>query len=153
MIMLAGSLEHVDINKKIRLGQSLVDSLCQRRCQYVEQKIWALARIASRQPLYGGPQVIIRPLIVEQWFNALKHLDASKAPYRNLVHFFSQSTRIVDDREFDVSENIRKEIIGILSKIDGQEDQIEMLTKFVPVDQASRNLLFGESLPSGLILG
>lgn len=152
VIMLLGSLERVDANKKIRLGQLLVDSLNERKTSYAEQKIWALARIASRQPLYGGSQVILRPSIVRAWIEALKHLDCSKKPYRNLAHFYSQSARIVDDREFDLDEGIRLELAELLSKLPGTEEQIKMLKQFVAVDQASRDILFGEHLPLGLVL-
>jgi hypothetical protein len=35
-----------------------------------------MSRVASRAPLYGGPQAIVRPKFVAEWFKQLQHLDA-----------------------------------------------------------------------------
>lgn len=150
--MLAGSLERLEMGKKLRLGHQLAQQIAAGKKQYLEAKIWALARIASRVPLYGGSEAIIRPKFVEEWFAAVQGLDMSRPPYKGLLQFLSQAGRVVNDREFDLADDLRQAMLAKMTASGASAEQRSVVEQFVPVDVAARIQLFGESLPAGLIL-
>ena len=152
MYMLAGSLELVAVNKKVQLGSALVKQIKARKPEYLSQKIWALGRIASRIPLYGGPESIIRPYFIQLWIDELSDLDFSRPQYQGLLHFFVQSGRMVDDRELDLSEEYRAKLLSLLNRFDQGGIYREQLLEVKPLDLAGQVRLFGESLPAGFTI-
>jgi molecular chaperone DnaK (HSP70) len=150
--MLAGSLERLEMSKKIRLGNQLVQHIAFGKKQYLEQRMWALGRIASRVPLYGGPESIVRPKFIGDWFRELEGLDMSRPPYKGLLQFLAQAGRMVGDREFDLPEDLREAFLEKLVKSGATEEQQRVVREHVAVDTAARAQLFGESLPTGLVL-
>lgn len=149
---LIASLEHVDVDKKIKLGNGLVSQITSGKKQFIQDKIWALARIASRVPLYSGPETILRPIVVETWLNQLKHLDCKNKFYKNLTLLYAQSGRLVNDRELDLPDHLRLELIERLVQCHADPNLILPLKQVTAVDEEARNRLFGETLPSGLYL-
>jgi hypothetical protein len=151
--LLAGSLERIDMTEKVRLGQQLVQQISSGKKQHVDQKIWALARISSRIPLYAEPQAIVRPSFIGAWSESLSRLDLRQPPYNRLVHFYSQAGRVVGDREFDLSGDLRREFLARLKEARATPDYVKPVSEFVPLQTKDQLRLFGESLPSGLWLG
>jgi hypothetical protein len=152
LYLLAGSLELVSMDKKVKLADRLVEQVYSQKTDHVRQKIWAISRMASRVPLYGGPEHIIRPSFVERWIDKLIDLDINQSEYRMLHQFFIQSCRMIGNREFDINFSHRQKV---LAKIADQKDfqyNKQLLTSVVPMDAKSSSVLFGESLPSGFII-
>ena len=152
MYMLAGSLELVSANKKVQLGSSLVKQIKERKPEHLSQKIWALGRIASRLPLYSGPENIIRPSFVQVWIDELSKLDLKASQYQGLLHFFVQSGRLVGDRELDLNEEYREKLVSLLKEFEQGPSFTEQLLEVKPLDMAGQNRLFGESLPAGFMI-
>lgn len=150
--MLAGSLERLEMSKKLRLGNQLVQQIVAGKKQFLDQRLWALGRIASRVPLYGGPESIVRPKFVADWYRELSGIEMSQSPYRGLLQVLSQAGRMIGDREFDLPEELRQEFLAKLERSGAHPEQLEVVRKLVPVDTATRTQLFGESLPTGLLL-
>ena len=67
MVLLLGALERVDNEKRILLGNLLLEQISGNRQDFVEQKMWSLTRIAVRVPLYGGSNAVIPVNFVELW--------------------------------------------------------------------------------------
>ncbi|MBF0443715.1 MAG: hypothetical protein HQK54_17540 [Oligoflexales bacterium] len=151
MILLAGSLERIEMNRKIVLGNKLADQIRTSR-NYLDQKIWALTRLASRVPLYGGAESIIRPKFVESWIDLFKTIDHSDPRYGKLAGFYSQAGRLVGDREFDISDAKREEMLERMKTAGAEESRMNVLMEIVPMDESLKSELFGEELPSGLVL-
>ena len=149
-LMLAGSLERIDMLKKVKLGHKLVDFILEGRRQFFDQRVWALARIASRYPLYSGSETIVPPRYVEEWFQRLKPLRCDQAPYNKLHQFFSQSGRLVDDRQFDLQSKVRQEYLRHMERFGAKEDQLAVVANYVEFSNEHKNELFGEALPTGL---
>jgi molecular chaperone DnaK (HSP70) len=150
--MLAGSLERIEMNNKVRLGNYLVQQISEGRKQFLDQKLWALARIGSRVLMHGSSESIVRPVFVEEWFGKLRGLNIRDKQYSRLSIFISQVGRIVNDREFDLSIDTRKAMVAMLENAAVDDALIKPLREFVPVDSEAKSKLFGEELPSGLIL-
>lgn len=153
MILLAGSLERLEMNRKLQLGRSLVGQLKSGQKQLVDAKIWALSRIASRIPLYGGLEDIVQPLFVEQWIEELSELDPRQKHYNRLVYFYSQAGRRLDLRELDLSPKHRQICLEQLEKAKADEVLIKPVREFCPPDRQLLDQLFGEDLPSGIEIG
>lgn len=151
--LLAASLERIDMLQKVRLGQYLVQQISSGKKQHIDQKIWALARISSRIPLYAEPQAIVRPSFIENWADGLKELDLRQPPYSRLMHFYAQAGRVVGDREFDISSNLRRDFLQRLKEARATSDYVDPVNKLIPVATKDQTRLFGESLPAGLWLG
>ncbi len=147
IVMLAGSLEKIGMQEKIRLGNLLTDQIAQGRKSFLDQKIWALARIASRSPLYGGSETIVPASYVAAWGERLLDINHPK-----LVLFFSQAGRLTGDLDFDLPPQIRDKFAEILKKLGAGREDITPLFEVVPVKQETKELLFGEALPLGLTL-
>lgn len=150
--MLVGSLERIEMGNKVRLGNYLVQQISEGRKQFLDQKLWALARVASRVLMHGSAESIVRPSFVEEWFAKLRGFNIHDKQYARLTTFLAQAGRIVDDREFDLSPAIRSEMIAMLEKVDGDGTLTRPLQTFVPADAEAKGRLFGEELPVGLIL-
>ncbi len=150
--MLAGSLERIEMNNKVRLGNYLVQQISEGRKQFLDQKLWALARIGSRVLMHGSSESIVRPVFVEDWFSKLRTLNINDKQYSRLSIFLSQAGRLVNDREFDLSTETRAAMIAMLKKVTVDESLIKPLREFVPVDADAKSKLFGEELPGGLVL-
>lgn len=153
MHLLAGSLERVEMKKKIRLGNALAQQIASGKKDLLDGKIWALARLASRVPLYGGPQHVIRQKFVAEWLRQLLPLKATDKFYYSLNTLFAQAGRLVEDREFDLAPDLRSELIAKMRKEGALAEQITPLEVYKPMDIQDRTRLFGEALPPGLILG
>ena len=151
--MLAGSLERIEMGQKVRLGQQLALQISTGKKQHLDQKMWALARIASRVPLYAGPQNIIRPSFIEAWAETLHPLNMSQIPYSRLTHFYAQAGRVTGDREFDLSPDLRRMFLERLIEGKAGDEFIRPVREFVPFKAQDHSVLFGESLPAGLWLG
>jgi len=152
LYLLAGSLERIDMQEKIRLGSQLVQQIAAGRRQNVNQKMWALARLASRVPLYGGAHQIVRPEPVVAWFEELKALGPNDPAFAKLPIFLSQAGRMIGDREYDLPASSRKAFIAKLRECKATQEQMVVVEELIPVDNLTRSQLFGEALPVGLVL-
>ncbi len=151
--LLAGSLERLEANKKIQLGRLIINDLVYGNKTLLDSKLWCLARLACRWPLYGEISWILRPAIVEQWVAQLLHLNIQQEKHlRMLKMFYSWAGRIVKDREFDLSQNCRETILEKLSLMGASEEQLTSVREYIPMNRHDQNLLFGEELPFGLQL-
>jgi hypothetical protein len=59
----------------------------------------------------------------------------------------------VGDRQFDLEENVRLEVMAYLVKKGVKEEELRPLREVVKVDAAERVAAFGEGLPTGIRLG
>ena len=150
--MLLGSLERIEMNKKVQFGNQLVKQIASGKKRYLDQKIWALSRIAARAPLYGEANCIVRPAFVSEWATKLSGLDHRSRHYSRLAMFYSQGGRIVEEREFDLSDEARSLFISRLGACGAAESHARVVREAVPVDVSTKTMMFGESLPAGLVL-
>lgn len=154
MIMAIASLELVDMNKKITLGTKLVNNIVSGSSLYLQAKMWALTRIASRHLLYSGPENILRPVYIEKWFLLLRELAPSRKKQleRFIRRYYISSGRIVGDREFDICATLRNSYLNELKSFSNSSESLEPLNTHVKIEQKDKTSLFGESLPAGLSL-
>jgi hypothetical protein len=153
VILLLGALERVEMQKRLRLAEILLEQVTAGKSKFLEQKMWALTRIASRRPLYAGADTIVPPAYVERWCVQLADMPSTLLPAPLFVAFAAAAGRKLDDRNFDISEESREQFIAALTRARASAGQIKQVAQYCAVDKGSYEQLFGEQLPPGIVLG
>ena len=152
ILYLAGSLERIPLHRKMQVVQLLSGALTKPKIANKTPYAWALGRLLSRVPLYGGPEVVLPPREVETLFRKVRDLDWKESPYAPLNPLFAQAARRTDRREVDLPPELRQEILEKMKASGARPEELEVVRETVPVKDADRVRQFGESLPSGLVL-
>ncbi len=147
---LLGSLELLDIPRKIELGNILVDLLPKRKLQSVKGALlWTLGRLGQRVPVYGPLNTVVPAAHVERWLAAVWQ-SADDASVANLA--VMQLARRSDDRYRDISPRCQALTIEWLSDRDAPAHLIQLVRESGQLDIEEQREVFGESLPMGLRL-
>ena len=147
---LLGSLELLDVPRKIELGNMLIDLLPKRKLQNVRgPMIWTLGRLGQRIPLYGPLNTVVPHDTIERWLGTLWKQAGDESIGRIAV---MQLARRTDDRYRDVSSKHRSQAIDWLEDHDAAQHLIELVRDGGQLDAEEQREVFGESLPKGLRL-
>jgi hypothetical protein len=152
VLYLAGSLERIPLDRKLQTVHLLASALRKPQVTNKTPYAWALGRLLSRVPLYAGPEVILPPQEVEKLFRQLRELDWKDPVYAPLVPLFAQAARRTNGRGIDLGPEARQEILRKMQGAGARPEELQVVRETVPVKDADRVRLFGESLPSGLVL-
>ncbi|MFQ3224428.1 MAG: molecular chaperone DnaK (HSP70) [Lentimonas sp.] len=145
-----GAFEHLSSEKRLALAHHFTQSIETRKASFCDHSIWALGRLLSRVPLYGGEQALLDPTEVSRAFDALEPLDWTRDNLRNLPQLFVQAARIVNNRDHDVTQEVRERILAKAVLSGASEKRLQPLREYTPIDAKDIQQLFGESLPTGL---
>jgi molecular chaperone DnaK (HSP70) len=145
-----GAFEHLSAEKRTQLAHHFTQSIVTRSETFCDHAIWALGRVLNRVPLYGGEHAILPASEVDRAFESLEGLDWTQDNLRNLRQLFVQAARIVNNRDHDVSDELRERILAKALESGAKESQLAPLRSFTPIDAKDIQQLFGESLPVGL---
>lgn len=144
---LFGSLELFAVAVKEELGEALL-----RRFQEPGRAVhtWALGRLGSRTPFYGGLNHVVPGEVAARWALAL----IAKPEGRNKELFFAvtQLARRTGDRYRDIPSAAREEIIAWLTNALAPQHDLQLVAEGGALDEAERDSVFGEALPKGLRL-
>jgi molecular chaperone DnaK (HSP70) len=154
LVRLAGSLERISPTTKVELLDHFLRTAGElaAKKQYCVPYLVALGLLLNRTPLYAGPEDVVPPVHVEQAYDTLSDLDWTEPELTEIQTLFLRAGRIVDNPNVDLSGRLREEIASKLQKCGVAPSRIARLRTFVPVAQADRASIFGESLPPGLII-
>lgn len=145
--MAVANLERLTVKDKIEFGRQLVSELHPKKSR--APLFWAVSRIGARELLYGPADRVIRPDEMEVWVAHL--IDQAWANPKPVAAALVQMARKTGDRMRDLSPAIMDQVIGWLRDRDcGAE--AEFLTSVKPMAMREESAIFGESLPTGLIL-
>ena len=153
LIRMAGALERAGQGLK----RELIEVLLGKAVELAEQGAYAdpyfvsLTLLLNRAPLYAGPESVVPPELVEAAFTACEKLDWKKITELHML--FMRAVRIVDNPHLDLDAALRKKIAKKLDKADVAPIRLIPLKEFVPIEKSDRISLFGESLPTGIVLG
>ncbi len=139
-------LERVDIQRKLTLGQWLVDESAPR-----PGPTWLadIARIGSRVPVYGGGAEVVSPKAIEAWLERLTELDW---PRPSTVISLVRLARVTDDESRDVATKVRRRLAKELISHGATAEAVSPLKMHVPVSTFEHGASFGDVLPAGLSL-
>jgi molecular chaperone DnaK (HSP70) len=152
MWMAAANMEHVQAKEKIRWGRALLAELKPKKSK--PQHFWSLSRIGARELLYGSVDRVIPPAEVAAWIQTL--LVTEWRDPKPVAAALAQLSRKTGDRTRDIDESLLNQVIDWMTRRLQQdkflENHIRYLREVVPMAQQEESVIFGEDLPSGLVL-
>jgi hypothetical protein len=141
----AASLELLPIGTKVELGDALVRRV--KAGDFRESELWCLSRLGARVLFYGPINQIVPPAAAGRWAEALLPVDSS-----GVGDALAAIARRTEDPTRDLApatlSAVRRKLESLphseryLAVLDGEEDR----------DERALGRIFGEELPSGLVL-
>jgi molecular chaperone DnaK (HSP70) len=145
LIRLLASLERLDRSSKEQLGRLFLNQLREGQKPHVETRLWALARLAARYPVYANAAYVLAPSVVEAWADELMTLSLPAKARPAL--FYAWAGRLRGDKQFDIDPSYRDKF---LARIDNP-DWRKALEELVSPDFSTQSQMLADSLPSGFV--
>ena len=138
----ASSLELLPIGTKTELGEALVKRV--NAGDFKESELWCLSRLGARQLFYGPINLVVPPATITRWVEALL-----KVP--NAGEALASLARRTEDPTRDLAPAVREAVKRTLTTTPHAE---RLLASLEGEEEDNRTLgrIFGEELPSGLVL-
>jgi molecular chaperone DnaK (HSP70) len=138
----AASLELLPIGTKTELGEALLKRV--KAGDFRESEVWCLSRLGARQLFYGPINLVLPPSTVTRWVEALLNVAGAGDALAALARSTGDPTR-------DLSHATRETAKRRLEQLPQPE---RLLAVFEGEEEDHRALgrIFGEELPSGLVL-
>ncbi|MCS7167791.1 MAG: Hsp70 family protein [Gemmatales bacterium] len=174
----AASLERLPLSTKQQLGEALLRQV--KRRPIPPYAFWALARLGSRQPLYGPWNCVAPAEIVTVWLQQLLQLEAvvndavavspiqadtpepspptaeggavPSQEVRDWLFCLAQLARRTGLRNLDVQEDLRHNVVSCLQKYAAPSELIQAVQEGGWRAEQEAGRFFGEKLPLGLRL-
>ena len=146
--MALGNMEYLPQTEKITMGKRLVQDLSPKKSK--PQYWWSLSRIGAREPLYGNIELVVPAHEVTNWIETIL-----KKQWRNpkpVGLALSQMARLTGDRKRDLEPDVVQEVIKWLTPFEWSIPHIKILRELIPIDQQEKSDIFGESIPTGILL-
>lgn len=138
------SFERLEVPLKIRLGEAIVNRIIRKEAQACDY--WALGRIGARHLLYGSIGQVVPKDTCSKWVEKL--LETKGLDVEQLQFVFGQLARKTDYRELNLAEAVIEKILE--RDVDGKLK--ELLFRQQALTQVQQEQVFGDRLPSGLML-
>jgi len=137
----AASLELLPVGTKTELGEALIKRV--KAGDYKESELWCLSRIGARKLFYGPINLVVPPAAATRWAETLLKLNAGDA--------LASIGRRTEDPTRDLPAPARD---AIRAKLQQSPHADRLLAVFEGEEEDERTLgrIFGEELPSGLVL-
>jgi len=138
----ASSLELLPIGTKTELGEALIKRV--RSGDYKESELWCLSRLGARQLFYGPINLVVPPTAVTRWVEALLKIGSAGDALASMARRTEDPTR---DLPAATREAVKARLKSmphadrLLAVLEGEEE-----------DDRTLGRIFGEELPSGLVL-
>ncbi len=146
--MAVANMERLLVKDKIKWGRQLLSEIPPKK--YKPQHFWSLSRIGARELLYGPADRVIPPNELASWIEIL--LSKTWHNPKPVVAALAQMGRRTGDRMRDIDPSLADRIAEWMSQNEASVSQIRMLQDVVPLEKQEENAIFGESLPSGIVL-
>ncbi len=138
----ASSLELLPIGVKTELGDALVKRI--KAGDYKESELWCLSRLGPRKLFYGPINLVVPPATATRWLNAVLNLGGAGDALASMARRTGDPTRDLPEATREI---VRAKLVTqphsdrLLAVLDGEEE-----------DDRTLGRIFGEELPSGLVL-
>lgn len=144
---LMASLEYIDVNVKIEIGNFASKNLINKEDPLAEAAIWALGRLGSRIPFYGPVNELVPQEIAQEWCDAL--IEKARLGSTLFISLM-QICRLTNDRYRDLDDTTRTRVLDFLKKKNAPHHIISLVEIGGSLDSEEKSMVFGEKLPSGL---
>lgn len=147
---MVGSLEWLAADAKLKWAEAAIEAANSRRSEpYRDALLWAVGRLASRQPIYGPLNTVIPAAAAAELLERLIQSESTLSPRQLAV---MQIAHRVDDRYRDLAEGVRERAAAWLSRTAAPEHFAQLVLEGGAVHGDEEAALFGESLPLGIKL-
>ena len=147
--MTIASMERLAVKDKIRLGHLLLSDIHSDKVK--PQQFWAISRIGARNLLYGPVDRVVPPAEIASWINILLSGNwISPVPAGTAMLHLARKT---GDRSRDVDPVTVEHILDWLESRKILENNRNLLTEITALKKQELSAIFGEDIPSGLVLG
>ena len=138
----ASSLELLPIGTKTELGDALVKRV--KTGDFRESELWCLSRLGARKLFYGPINLVVPPATATRWVEALLNAPGAGDALASMARRTEDPTR---DLPPATRETVRR-------KLETLSHPERLLAIFQGEEEDDRALgrIFGEELPSGLVL-
>ncbi len=138
----AASLELLPAGTRTELGNTLVKRL--RNGDGGASEFWCLARLGARALFYGPANQVLPAAVAQRWIDGILKLPGSAETVARLAQVSGDMTRDLPGASL---ESVRK----FLQSAEGAEELMALL-EGTDRDRQGFDKVFGEELPSGLVL-
>jgi len=138
----AASLELLPIGTKTELGEGLIKRV--KAGDYKESELWCLSRIGARKLFYGPINLVVPPGTVTRWVETLLKLP-------NTGDALAAMARSTEDATRDLPPATRDAVRSKLQTLP-HADRFLAIFEGEEEDERALGRIFGEELPSGLVL-
>jgi len=138
----AASLEWLPIGTKTELGEALIRRV--KAGDFKESELWCLSRLGARKLFYGPINLVVPPATAARWAEALLNVPNGGDALAALARRSDDAMR---DLPAATYESVRRKLQAmphaerLLAVLEGEEG-----------DERALERIFGEELPSGLVL-
>ena len=138
----ASSLELLPLGTKTELGDALMKRV--KAGDYKESELWCLTRLGARKLFYGPINLVVPPAAVTRWAETLMNLPHAGDALASMARRTEDPTR---DLPLATREGVKRKLQAmahagrLLAVLEGEEE-----------DDTTLGRIFGEELPSGLVL-
>jgi len=146
--MAIANLERLSSEDKMEWANRLINEMTPKKAK--QQHWWALSRLCARELLYGPVDRVIHKEKIQQWIQWMM-----KQEWRNMKPIciaLAQMARKTGDRKRDFDDAFQQSIIDWMISHGAEKNYIKYLSQIIPVSQIEEKTIFGESLPSGIVL-
>jgi len=139
----AASLELLPIHTKTELGDALAKNI--KAGHFSNSDLWCLSRIGARELLYGPINQVVPPITATRWAETLLPVAAAGEALASIG-------RLTGDPIRDLPPATREAIRAKLAAMPHAESLLSAFESEDGRDQTALDRIFGEALPSGLVL-
>jgi hypothetical protein len=148
MVRLAAVLERLSVDKKITVGEWLLQRL--KKASEPDQTWWAVGRVGTRMPFHGSIHNVVPKETATEWLERALECDWKKV--KPIGFAATMIGRMTGDRERDIEPELRKQMLDRLRSIKAPAAWTDMVSQVTELDKADEQRMFGEALPPGLRL-
>ncbi|HUQ96004.1 MAG TPA: Hsp70 family protein [Bryobacteraceae bacterium] len=136
----ASSLELLPMQTKTELGEALIKRV--KTDEYGDNELWCLSRLGARRLFYGPINQVLPATTVSRWVDALA--KAKKT---------GDAVAAMAMRTGDASRDVSEATMAVARKaVSGDEHALAVMEGESERDMAALGRIFGEELPSGLVV-
>lgn len=147
MLMAIANMERLATKEKSAWGRVLISEINPKKARV--QHLWCLSRIGARELLYGPVDRVVAPGEAAAWLEwMLAHTWNLTGPAGDAM---VQMARKTGDRARDIDAALANRVAAWLEE-HGIAEKAKPIKEIVALEKQEENAIFGESLPSGLIL-
>jgi hypothetical protein len=138
----AASLELLPVQTRTEIGEALLKQI--RSGDFKDSELWCMARLGARDLFHGPANLVLPPATVSRWVESLAKVEGAADALASMAR-----------RTGDVTRDLPAPTIEIARRaIEKDKDAAKHMAVFEgrARDDASLSRIFGEDLPSGLVI-